>query len=61
MKAYETQFPPSKERVYRLVEGMSLAFGGSAGFERGELFLSATTLGVRDFLRTVLPPVEPLP
>ena len=61
VKCYESQFPPSKgPRVWRLMDGMSLSLGASAGFERGELFLSATTLGSTDFLQTVLPAVEPI-
>jgi len=42
-----------KERVFRLVESQNKLFGTSAGFEAGELFITATTLGVRDFVRTV--------
>ena len=56
IRAYETQFPPTKERVYRLVESYSRLLGTSAGFEAGELFFSATTLGVKDLVQTVCPP-----
>ena len=60
VKCYASQFPPEKgPRVWNLLEGASLFHGGAAGFERGELFLSATTVGTADFLQTVLPPVEP--
>lgn len=55
IRAYQTQFPPSKERVFRLVESQNRLFGTSAGFEAGELFLCATTLGVKDLYRTVCP------
>lgn len=55
IRAYQTQFPPSKERVFRLVESQNTLFGTSAGFEAGELFISATTLGSRDLVRTVCP------
>lgn len=53
IRAYQTQFPPAKDRVFRLVESHSKLFGTSAGFEAGELFVSATLLGVADFLQTV--------
>jgi bacillithiol biosynthesis deacetylase BshB1 len=55
VRAYKTQFPPGKERVFRLVDGQSKLFGASAGFEAGELFITATTLGVTDFVKTVCP------
>lgn len=55
IRAYQTQFPPSKERVFRLVESQNKLFGTSAGFEAGELFLSSTTLGVKDLFKTVCP------
>jgi bacillithiol biosynthesis deacetylase BshB1 len=55
IRAYQTQFPPSKERVFRLVESQNKLYGTSAGFEAGELFISATTLGVTDLVKTVLP------
>ena len=48
VRAYKTQFPPEKDRVFRLLEGQAKLFGTSAGFEAGELFYTATTLGVRD-------------
>jgi LmbE family N-acetylglucosaminyl deacetylase len=55
IRAYQTQFPPAKERVFRLVEHHNRAVGISAGFEAGELFLAASTLGVRDLVHTVCP------
>lgn len=55
IRAYQTQFPPAKERVFRLIESQNTLFGTSAGFEAGELLISATTLGVRDLMQTVLP------
>lgn len=51
--AYETQFPPTKQRVFRLVESQSKLFGTSAGFEAGEMLISATTFGVTDLVKTV--------
>ena len=58
VRAYETQFPPTKNRVFRLIESQNKLFGTSAGFEAGELFISATTLGVGDLVRTVIPDFE---
>ncbi len=58
IRAYQTQFPPSKDRVFRLVESQNRFFGASAGFEAGEMLISPTTLGIRDLMQTVCP-VEP--
>lgn len=54
IRAYKTQFPPAKENVFRLVESQNRFFGESAGFEAGEFFVSASTLGVQDLMKTVL-------
>ena len=59
IRAYATQFPPGKERVFRLVESQNKLFGTSAGFEAGELFISATTLGAKDLVKTVFPNCNP--
>lgn len=53
IRAYRTQFPPAKERVLRLVEAQNRLWGTSAGFEAGELLISATTLGVTDLMQTL--------
>jgi LmbE family N-acetylglucosaminyl deacetylase len=53
IRAYQTQFPPAKERVFRLVEGQNRLWGASAGFDAGELLISATTLGVTDLMQTL--------
>ena len=55
VRAYATQFPPSKDRVYRMVEGQNSFYGTSAGFTHGELFISSTTLGVVDLVKAVTP------
>ena len=54
IRAYQTQFPPSKEHVFHLVEGQNRLFGASAGFDFGEMLICSTTLGVTDLVRTVL-------
>jgi bacillithiol biosynthesis deacetylase BshB1 len=55
IRAYATQFPPAKDRLFQTLEGQNRYYGGSAGFEAGELFLSASTLGTRDLVKLVCP------
>jgi len=55
IRAYQTQFPPEKDRVFKLVESQNRFLGVSAGFEAGELFFSSSTLGVQDLVKTVTP------
>lgn len=53
IRCYRTQFPPGKERVFRLVEGQGRMLGASAGFEAGELLIAATTLGLTNVFQTL--------
>ncbi len=55
IRAYASQFPPAKDRVFRLVEGLNRVFGTGAGFEAGELLIGATTVGIRDLVETLCP------
>ena len=55
IRAYKTQFPPSKERVFRLVESQNRFYGATAGFEAGEMLFSATTMGIRNLVETLCP------
>lgn len=55
IRAYKTQFPPSKERVFRLVESRDRLLGAASGFEAGELLIPSSPLGVDDLVATVLP------
>lgn len=55
IRAYKSQFPPTKDRLFLTLEGQNRFYGGSAGFELGELFFSPSTLGVQDLVRTVCP------
>lgn len=55
VRAYRTQFPAGKERVFRLVESQNVLFGTSAGFQAGEMFISATTFGITDMVETLCP------
>ncbi|MEZ6048560.1 MAG: PIG-L family deacetylase [Planctomycetaceae bacterium] len=54
VRAYQTQFPPEKERVFQLVESKAVHLGACAGFGAGELFVSPMVLGTSDFMQTVL-------
>lgn len=53
IRAYKTQFPPSKDRVFQMVTGQNMLAGTSAGFAAGELMFAATTLGVGDLVQAV--------
>ena len=55
IRAYQTQFPPAKERVFRMVESQNKLFGTSAGFVAGELFINSTSLGVQDLVQVLCP------
>jgi LmbE family N-acetylglucosaminyl deacetylase len=55
IRAYTTQFPPAKDRLFQTLEGQNRYYGGSAGFEAGELFFSSHTLGTRDLVKLVCP------
>lgn len=54
VRAYQTQFPPAKQRVFHLVEGQNRLYGASAGFEFGEMLVCSTTMGVTDLVQAVL-------
>lgn len=55
IRAYKTQFPPAKDRLFRTLESQNRFYGASAGFEVGELFLTSSTLGVKDLVQVVCP------
>ncbi len=55
IQAYETQFPPTKARIFSAVETMNRYHGLTAGFEAGELFLTYRTVGVDDLMRWASP------
>ncbi len=50
IRAYQTQFPSSKARVFAAVEAMNRYHGLTAGFEAGELFLTYRSVGVDDLM-----------
>lgn len=55
IRAYQSQFPPTKDRVFRMVESQNRHVGLSAGFEIGELLYATATLGVRDLVQSFCP------
>lgn len=55
IRAYQTQFPAAKARVFAAVEAMNRYHGLTAGFEAGELFLTYRTVGVTDLLAWACP------
>ncbi|MCA9079000.1 MAG: PIG-L family deacetylase [Planctomycetaceae bacterium] len=50
IRAYATQFPPQKERIFRLVESQARFIGETCGFAAGELLICPKPLGVQDLV-----------
>lgn len=50
VRAYQTQFPPTKDRVFQMVTAQAQMLGASACCGAGELLLASTTLGVRNVM-----------
>lgn len=57
IRAYRTQFPPGKQRVFSWVEAQAVLMGQSASFEAGELLISAKTLGVTNLVEALCPTI----
>jgi LmbE family N-acetylglucosaminyl deacetylase len=55
IRAYKSQFPPTKQRVFGWVEAQCRLWGQSAGFEAGEVLMSAKTLGISNLVETLCP------
>jgi N-acetylglucosamine malate deacetylase 1 len=55
IRAYETQFPAAKARIFQAVEAMNRYHGMTAGFAAGELFLTYRTVGVEDLMHWAVP------
>ena len=55
VRAYQTQFPPAKEGVLRLIEAVNRHYGHTAGFEAGELFSTPRSIGTDDFMKLACP------
>ena len=54
IRAYASQFPPSKERVFRMVEGANTMLGAAAGYVAGEQFILPNSPGVVDLFESVV-------
>ena len=56
LRAYQTQFPPTKERIFRMVTAQAHFYGSPAGFLAGELLIAPSLIGVRDVVQTICGP-----
>ena len=50
VRAYQTQFPPTKHHVIDRVRALALHHGAAAGYAAGEVLASPRTLGTRDLM-----------
>ena len=50
VRAYQTQFPPGKERVFRMVESQARLLGGLTGIGAGEMLIAPHPPVVSDLL-----------
>ena len=55
ISCYKTQFPPTKEHVFRRVESTAIAVGTACGFQAGESFVTTRMLGSCDLFATLFP------
>ncbi len=55
IRAYQTQFPATKARIFSAIEAMNRYHGSTAGYEAGELFLTYRTVGVDDLISWASP------
>jgi len=59
IRAYQTQFPPTKDRVFQLVESQARLLGLTAGFEAGELLIAPRPVVVTDLVQAFANPELP--
>lgn len=59
VRAYASQFPPAKKRVFDLVESQARVLGLTAGFEAGEVLIAPRPVVVTDLVRTFAGPDQP--
>lgn len=52
VRAYKTQFPPGKERVFTLVESQARLLGQTHNVEAGEILISPKPLMINDLVST---------
>lgn len=50
VRAYATQFPPEKERVFNMIESQNRAWGAAAGVEAAEMLFPTTPVVVSDLV-----------
>lgn len=55
IREYKTQFPPEKQRVFQLVEHRDRFIGATAGFEAGEILISAAPNSTTNLMQTLFP------
>ena len=53
LRCYRSQFPPTKEYLFKRVEAVAAASGATAGFDAGEVFTSTRAIGTRDLMGTL--------
>jgi len=54
VQAYKTQFPPGKQRVFRMIEDLAKLLGTVTGLQAGEVFWSHIPLTVSDLFQAVI-------
>jgi bacillithiol biosynthesis deacetylase BshB1 len=59
IRAYESQFPPAKQRVFELVESHAKVLGYASGFLAGEMLIAPKPVVVRDLIQTFAGPTAP--
>lgn len=59
LRAYGSQFPPTKKRVFQLVESQARLLGLTAGFEAGEVLIAPRPVVVTDLVQTFAGPDAP--
>jgi len=59
IKAYQTQFPPSKDRVFRLVESQAIVLGQSTGIAAGEMLIAPKPVVIKDLVAMFTGPGMP--
>jgi len=59
IRAYGSQFPETKKRVFQMVESQARLLGLTAGFEAGELLIAPRPVVVTDLIKTFAGPNAP--
>ncbi|WP_437194430.1 PIG-L family deacetylase [Planctomicrobium sp. SH527] len=59
VKAYESQFPANKERIFQLIESQARLLGLSAGLAAGEMLIAPKPVVVKDLIHSFAAPELP--